>query len=302
MYERPLHPYTEALLSSVPIPDPPVQRARRRIVLTGEIPNPIDPPAGLPIPVAMPTRARSVPLGDAATRGEAPGPLRRLLRPLTVAVSCVLVCLSACLFGVCVTDPAVPSSAAPHPEAAASRAPRSVARIVAVGLVAGFLSGLFGVGGGILIVPALVLVLHFDQRLAHGTSLAAVLPIAVSSLASYALEDKVDWPVGAWLALGAVGGAIIGTHILHRLPHDVLALAFAVLLVATAVRLLLDHSEATGRSPLDVASVIAPRPRSGSPPASSPGSSASAAGSSWSRRWSSASASRPPSPRERRCW
>ena len=155
------------------------------------------------------------------------------------------------------TDPPIPSSTAPdHGDAARGRTPGSVARIVAVGLVAGFLSGLFGVGGGILIVPALVLVLHFDQRLAHGTSLAAVLPIAVSSLASYALEDKVDWPVGAWLALGAVGGAIIGTHILHRLPHDVLALAFALLLVATAVRLLLDHSEATGRSPLDVVSVI----------------------------------------------
>jgi uncharacterized membrane protein YfcA len=157
----------------------------------------------------------------------------------------------------CVTDSPVPSSTAPPAaEAAVGHSSGSVARIVAVGLVAGFLSGLFGVGGGILIVPALVLVLHFDQRLAHGTSLAAVLPIAVSSLASYAVEDKVDWPVGAWLAVGAVGGAIIGTHILHRLPHDVLALAFALLLVATAVRLLLDHSEATGRSPLDVVSVI----------------------------------------------
>jgi uncharacterized membrane protein YfcA len=156
-----------------------------------------------------------------------------------------------------VTDPLTPHSTAPPSDADAGRTSGSVARIVAVGLVAGFLSGLFGVGGGILIVPALVLVLHFDQRLAHGTSLAAVLPIAVSSLTSYALEDKVDWPVGVWLAVGAVGGAIIGTHVLHRLPHDTLALAFSVLLVATAVRLLLDHSDATGRGPLHVASVIA---------------------------------------------
>jgi oligopeptide/dipeptide ABC transporter ATP-binding protein len=46
VYENPQHPYTEALLSSVPIPDPPLQRQRRRIVLTGEIPNPVNPPAG----------------------------------------------------------------------------------------------------------------------------------------------------------------------------------------------------------------------------------------------------------------
>ncbi len=126
-----------------------------------------------------------------------------------------------------------------------------------VGLVAGFLSGLFGVGGGILIVPALVLVLGFDQRLAHGTSLAAVLPIAIASLTSYATEDSVDWRVGCLLAVGAIGGAVIGTNLLHRLPHDVLALAFAVLMILTAVRLVLDHSDGSGREVLTMPSIIA---------------------------------------------
>jgi hypothetical protein len=131
-----------------------------------------------------------------------------------------------------------------------------MARCAAVGVVAGFLSGLFGVGGGILIVPALVLVLRFDQRLAHGTSLAAVLPIAISSLTSYAIDGKVDWIVGLLLAAGATLGAVIGTHILHRLPHDTLAIAFAVLLVATAVRLLLDDSDAGGRAALTVIGAV----------------------------------------------
>lgn len=155
-------------------------------------------------------------------------------------------------------DPIQGMASAPMalPSARDAAASTRVLRVVFVGLLAGFLSGLFGVGGGILIVPALVLVLGFTQRLAHGTSLAAVLPIAISSLTSYALEDKVDWKVGALLAVGAVVGAVIGTHILHRLPHDMLAIAFAVLLIATAVRLLFDHSNAGGRGALTAVTVL----------------------------------------------
>jgi uncharacterized membrane protein YfcA len=148
------------------------------------------------------------------------------------------------------TTPVTPSDEA---RPASSR----VVRVVLVGLLAGFLSGLFGVGGGILIVPALVLLLGFSQRLAHGTSLAAVLPIAISSMASYALEDKVDWPVAMLLAAGAVAGAVIGTHVLHLLPHRALSVIFVALLLATAARLLVDHSEALGRSELTVGGAIA---------------------------------------------
>ena len=125
-----------------------------------------------------------------------------------------------------------------------------------VGLGAGFLSGLFGVGGGVLIVPPLVYALGFEQRLAHGTSLAAVLPIAASGVVAYAIEDKVDWRVAAMLALGAVLGAIVGTHLLLVLPRRALTIGFAILLLATAARLLLDHSEATGREPLSILGIL----------------------------------------------
>lgn len=124
--------------------------------------------------------------------------------------------------------------------------------VVLVGLGAGLLSGMFGVGGGILVVPGLVILAKMDQRFAHGTSLAAVLPISVSSLATYWVHDHVDWPVAFWLALGAVAGAVIGTKLLHVLPHRTLALAFSGLLVVTAIRLFM-QSSGSGRDPLDPA-------------------------------------------------
>jgi uncharacterized protein len=130
-------------------------------------------------------------------------------------------------------------------------------RALVVGVAAGFLSGLFGVGGGILIVPALVLLMHMDQRLAHGTSLAAVLPIAVSGVIGFALEDSVDWPVALAVTAGAMVGAVIGTHWLQVLPTSVLAYSFAGVLLASAIRLVVDNSDATGRDELSVLGVVA---------------------------------------------
>lgn len=140
--------------------------------------------------------------------------------------------------------------------AAPTRPRPNLVRAGVVGLIAGFLSGLFGVGGGILIVPALVLVMKMDQRLAHGTSLAAVLPIAISSTIGYTVEDKIDWPVAALIAIGAVAGAVVGTSVLHKLPQRALGYAFAGILAATAIRLLVDHSDAAGRSELHLLSIV----------------------------------------------
>ena len=111
--------------------------------------------------------------------------------------------------------------------------------LVLLGLVAGFLSGLFGVGGGILIVPALVLLFGFDQRVAAGTSLAAIVPMALVGVISYAVAGSVDWIAAALLALAAIGGAQIGSHLLNRLPLQALRWAFIGFLVVIIVSLFL---------------------------------------------------------------
>ena len=127
--------------------------------------------------------------------------------------------------------------------------------ILFVGLGAGFLSGVFGVGGGILIVPGLVFFAKMDQRRAHGTSLAAVLPISIASLITYWSHDHVDWHVALWLAIGAIGGAILGTKLLKTARHDVLSYGFAFILVLSAVRLYWTTS-ADGRTGLSVAAAL----------------------------------------------
>ena len=135
-------------------------------------------------------------------------------------------------------------------------AKRSLARVAAIGIGAGLLSGVFGVGGGILVVPALVLMLKFDQRLANGTSLGAVLPISVASLVTYWSHDNVDWHMAGWLVIGALGGAVLGTKWIHVLPRRVLGYLFAVMLLVTAIRLFVPMT-AEGRGTITAVAAVA---------------------------------------------
>lgn len=116
---------------------------------------------------------------------------------------------------------------------------------ILIGAAAGLLSGMFGVGGGVLIVPALVLVMGLDQRLAHGTSLAAIVPISISGVIGYGFHGLVDWPAAGLLILGAIGGAVVGTRLLDRIPQRALRYTFAGLMIVTAARLFLELPETT---------------------------------------------------------
>lgn len=127
--------------------------------------------------------------------------------------------------------------------------------MVVLGMTTGFMSGLFGIGGGILMVPGLLFIAKFDSRRAHATSLAAMLPMAVSGLVTYVVNDTVDWPVVSLLSLGSVFGAFVGTSLLTRLSRRALAIAFAVPLLIAAIRLLFEIS-GDGRSELTVFTAV----------------------------------------------
>jgi hypothetical protein len=128
---------------------------------------------------------------------------------------------------------------------------------IAIGLVAGLISGSFGVGGGIIIVPGLVLFLHFTQRLSHGTSLLAIMPIAAAGVIGFALHGSINVTYALFLGLGSILGAIVGTKLLKSVSNIWLARIFSVILLGTAIRLFVDVPAPSQDFTLTPVSVIA---------------------------------------------
>jgi uncharacterized membrane protein YfcA len=109
---------------------------------------------------------------------------------------------------------------------------------LAFGLFAGVLSGLFGIGGGVVIVPALILIAHFEPQKATGTSLAALLlPVGILGAWKYFRHGDVDVGSAIFIALGLLIGAWCGAEIALRLPARELQRLFSVFLAVIAVYL-----------------------------------------------------------------
>jgi uncharacterized protein len=119
-------------------------------------------------------------------------------------------------------------------------AKRTLLLLAGVGIASGFLSALFGVGGGVIVVPALVLLLGFDSKAATATSLAAIGITALAGTFSFTLFDHVDWDSAALVGLPALAGSIAGVRLQHLLSSRLLTRLFAVFIVAVAVILLLE--------------------------------------------------------------
>jgi len=138
---------------------------------------------------------------------------------------------------------------------------KKVLRLLIVGTVAGIFSGVFGIGGGTVIVPALVLWLAYGEHEATGTSLAAIIVIASVAVCVNLYYGNVHFLEGVLIGLPAVPGVVLGTSLQQRLPSSLLSALFAVLLSVIAAKLLFS-AEVQGSDVVDpdfvgVAKVVA---------------------------------------------
>ena len=112
-------------------------------------------------------------------------------------------------------------------------------KLAAIGTLAGIFSGVFGVGGGTVIVPLLIFWLGYGERLATGTSLGAIALIGVVGVvAQGGIYGNVHIATGLLLSIPAVFGVVAGTAIQQRIPQRAVSLLFATLLIAVAIELI----------------------------------------------------------------
>ena len=106
-----------------------------------------------------------------------------------------------------------------------------------VGVVAGFLSGLLGIGGGVIVVPGLVLLVGLDQYSAAATSVATIVLTASAALLAFGTGGSVNWLFAGIVFAGAAAGAWAGARYMHKIPEYVLAGVFTLVLAVSAVRM-----------------------------------------------------------------
>ncbi|MEG6586434.1 sulfite exporter TauE/SafE family protein [Dendrosporobacter sp. 1207_IL3150] len=112
-------------------------------------------------------------------------------------------------------------------------------KLLFIGLSAGILSGLLGVGGGIILVPAMTHFLNLTQHKAHATSLAIIVPTALISSIIYGLHGNIQLREAVYLAIGSSAGAMLGAKLMTKISANQLKLVFGLLLITIGIRMVM---------------------------------------------------------------
>lgn len=120
--------------------------------------------------------------------------------------------------------------------------------LLAIGLFSGMLGGLVGIGGGIILVPALIYFLGFSQLNAQGTSLALIMfPVGILAVINYYKQGYIDFNIVFILAIGFVIGSFLGSKFAMNIPQDIIKKCFAILMIYIAFKMLFTDKKDSGK-------------------------------------------------------
>ncbi|KNF09247.1 putative permease [Gottschalkia purinilytica] len=110
-------------------------------------------------------------------------------------------------------------------------------KMLAIGLIAGIVNGLFGSGGGTIVVPAMVFLLGMDEHKSHATAISIILPISIISTLIYFKNGILDFKVAGIVTIGGIIGGYIGAKLLNRIPRKILRKMFGTFMIIAAIRM-----------------------------------------------------------------
>jgi uncharacterized membrane protein YfcA len=110
-------------------------------------------------------------------------------------------------------------------------------KLIAIGLITGICNGLFGSGGGTILVPSMVFLMGLEEHKAHATAILVILPLTVLSTVIYYKSNYIDWPTTLKVVSGGMVGSFIGARVFNRIPASVLRKVFGAFMIVAAVRM-----------------------------------------------------------------
>lgn len=113
-----------------------------------------------------------------------------------------------------------------------------ILRLAGIGILTGLINGLLGVGGGTILIPAMVFLLNREQHIAHGTSLAIILPTAIISTFVYNANSHIDWSLTLKIALSGMVGGYLGAKLMEQIPAVSLRKLFGFFMAAAGLRMI----------------------------------------------------------------
>ncbi|AFS78056.1 putative permease [Gottschalkia acidurici 9a] len=110
-------------------------------------------------------------------------------------------------------------------------------KILFIGLITGIVNGLFGSGGGTIVVPALVFLLHIEDHKSHATAISIILPLTIISTFIYFRNGIIDFKVALIIASGGIIGGYIGAKLLNKVPRSMLRKIFGLFMIIAGLRM-----------------------------------------------------------------